>query len=144
MTTPALITVPRAQLIIDFLTSAGWDATQETGYPLYPGPEIIFEPDKAVFLTPTPGPGYLTEEGGVDGWGFQARLRGAADDPLGAQAAAQLLDYTILTASYPVVVDGVGIRSVHRLGVTPTPLPLDMNSRRFEYTCDYIIVTGVN
>lgn len=144
MTTPALITTPRARLLIDWLAGTGWNVTQETGYPLFPGPEILLEPDKAVFLTPVAGPGYLTEEGGVDAWGFQARLRGPADDPLAAQAAMQLLDWTILQGPYPVTVDGIGIRSVHRLGATPMPLPLDMNDRRFEYTANYLIVTGVS
>ena len=44
VTTPAVITVARSQVVIDFLTAAGWDATQEYGYPLYPGPEILAEP----------------------------------------------------------------------------------------------------
>lgn len=143
MTTPALITVPRAQLVMDWLTVAGWDGTQETGYPLYPGPEILSEPDKAVFLTPTGGPGYVTDEGGADAWSFQSRLRGAADDPLGAEAAAQLLDWTILGGPHPVRVDGIHVLNVQRLGSPPSALPLDPNDRRFELVCNYIITTGV-
>lgn len=142
MTTPALITTPRAQVIIDWIASAGWDITQETGYPLFPGPEILFEPDKAVFITPTGGPGYTTEEGGTDAWSFQARLRGPADDPLAAQAAVQLLDWTILNGPHPVQVDGVNVLNVQRLGSPPSALPLDMNDRRFEYIANYIFVTG--
>jgi hypothetical protein len=142
MTTPAMITTPRAQLLIDWLTAAGWDVTQETGYPLYPGPEILLEPDRAVFLTPGGGPGYVTEEGGADAWAFQARLRGAADDPLGAQAAAQLLDWTILTGPHPVRTDGVNVLNVQRMGSPPVPLALDPADRRFEYTCNYVIITG--
>ena len=137
-----MITVPRVQLLIDWLTLAGWNTTQETGWPLYPGPEILTEPDKAVFLTCTGGPGYVTEEGGVDAWTFQARLRGAADDPLGAQAAAQLLDWTILTGPRPVAVDGVNVLNVQRLGSPPTALPLDPADRRFELTANYIVTTG--
>lgn len=139
-----MIATPRAQLIIDWLTSAGWNVTQESGFPLYPGPEILFEPDKAVFITPTGGPGYVTEEGGADAWSFQARLRGGADDPLGAQASAQLLDWTILNGPHPVQVDGVNVLNVQRLGPPPSALPLDQNDRRFEYTANYIITTGVS
>ena len=142
MTTPAVITVPRTQVIADWILLAGWDATQETGYPLLPGPEILAAPDKAVFVTPAPGPGYVTEEAGADAWGFQARLRGGADDPLGAEAAAQLLDYVILRGPHPVTVDGVPVLNVQRSGGTPSPLPLDPSDRRFEFTANYILTTG--
>ena len=143
MTTPAVITTPRTQVVIAFLTAAGWDVTQETGYPLFPGPEILVSPDRAVFITPTPGPGYTTEEGGTDAWGFQARLRGPSDDPQSAMAGAQLLDWTILTAFTPAWSCGVRVISCQRLGSTPSPLPLDPSDRRFEYTADYILITGV-
>lgn len=142
MTVPAVISVPRTRVVIGWLIQAGWDAAQETGYPLYPGPEILDEPDQAVFITLTPGPGYQTEEGGVDAWGFQAHLRGPADNPDAAQAAAQLLDWTILHAPLPAQADGVAVLSVRRLGSSPAALPLDPSSRRFEYTADYIITTG--
>jgi hypothetical protein len=142
MTTPLAITTPRVRIAIDWLTMTGWDTTQETGFPLLPGPEIVDEPDKAVVLTPSGGPGYMTEEAGTDAWGFQARLRGAADDPLGAQAAAQLLDYTILHGPHPVTVCGVPVLNVQRLGSPPTALPLDPSDRRFEYTATYVITTG--
>jgi len=142
MTTPALITTPRAQVIIDWLASAGWDTTQETGYPLYPGPEILLEPDQAVFVTATGGPGYTTEEGGTDAWSFQARLRGPSDDPYAAEAAAQALDWLILSAPAPATVDGVRVITCFRMGSPPAALPLDPSDRRFEYTADYIFVTG--
>lgn len=142
MTTPAVITVARSQVIIDWLTSTGWDVTQETGFPLFAGPEILLEPDRAVFITGTGGPGYTTEEGGTDAWSFQARLRGPADDPLAAEAAAQLLDYVILRGHCPVTVDGVSVLNVQRLGSPPSPLPLDPSDRRFEFTCNYILTTG--
>lgn len=142
MTTPAVITVARSTVIIDWLALAGWDMTQETGYPAFAGPEIVDAPDKAVFITATPGPGYRTEEGGTDSWGFQARLRGPEDDQLAAQAAAQLLDYAILHGPHPVQVDGVPVQNVQRLGSSPAALPLDPSDRRFEYTANYIITTG--
>ena len=142
MSTPAVIATSRAQLVINFLTAAGWDVAQESGYPLYPGPEILTSPDKAVFITPTPGPGYVTEEGGADAWGFQARVRAGSDDPEGANAAAQLLDWTILTAFTPATVGGIRVINCQRLGATPSPLPLDPADRRFEYTADYILTIG--
>ena len=142
MTTPAVILTPRVTVAIDWLTLAGWDVTQETGYPLLPGSEILAMPDKAVFLTPSGGPGYVTEEAGTDAWSFQARLRGPADDPLAADAAAQLLDWTILHGPHPVQVDGAWVLNVQRLGSPPSPLPLDPSDRRFEYTASYILTTG--
>jgi hypothetical protein len=142
MTTPAAIATPRVTVITDWITLAGWDTTQETGYPLLPGSEVLTMPDKAVFLTPSGGPGYVTEEAGTDAWAFQARLRGGSDDPLGAQAAAQLLDYVILHGPHPVQVDGVPVLNVQRAGSPPSPLPLDPSDRRFEYTANYIITTG--
>jgi hypothetical protein len=140
---PAVITTSRASVIIAFLTAAGWDATQETGYPLFPGPEILVSPDKAVHITATGGPGYTTEEGGTDAWSFQARLRGPSDDPVAAEIAAQMLDWTILGAPCPANVNGVRVLNCQRLGSPPTVLPLDPSDRRFEYTADYIFVTGV-
>lgn len=142
MTTPLVITVPRVTVIIDWLTLAGWDTTDEVGYPLLPGSEILAMPDRAVFITPSGGPGYVTEEAGADAWSFQARLRGPADDPLAADAAAQLLDYTILHGPHPVLVDGVPVLNVQRLGSPPSPLPLDPSDRRFEYMANYVITTG--
>jgi hypothetical protein len=142
MTIPAAITVARATVIIDWLTLTGWDTTEEVGFPLLAGPEIIAEPDKAVFITPTGGPGYTTEEGGTDAWSFQARTRGPADDPLTAQAAAQLLDWMILRGPRNALIDGVPVLNCQRLGGPPTPLPLDPSDRRFELTCNYVITTG--
>jgi hypothetical protein len=142
VTTPAAITTPRVTVIIAWLTAAGWNGTQETGYPLYAGPEILTEPDKAVFVTATGGPGYVTEEGGTDAWSFQARTRGPADDPFAAQAAAQLLDWTILRGPRPSSACGVPVLNVQRLGGPPSPLPLDPSDRRFEYVANYVITTG--
>ena len=139
---PAVITTPRAQVIIAFLTAAGWDTTQETGWPIVAGPEILVSPDRLVTITATGGPGYGTEEGGVDAWSFQARLRGPSDDPIAAEVGAQMLDWTILTAPCPASVNGVRVISCQRLGSPPTVLPLDPSDRRFEYTADYILVTG--
>jgi hypothetical protein len=142
VTTPPAIIAPRVQVVIAWLTLAGWDTTQEVGYPLYAGPEILAEPDKAVFLTLTGGAGYTTEEGGTDATSFQARTRGPADDPFAAQAAAQLLDWTILRGPRPAQALGVPVLNVQRLGGPPSPLPLDPSDRRFEYTANYVITTG--
>jgi hypothetical protein len=138
---PGAPVVAKTTLLADFITGLGWDAAQETGYPLLPGPEIVTSPDKAVFLTPSGGPGYVTEEAALDAWTFQARLRGPFDDPLAPELAAQQLDYLILTASCPQQVDGVTVSNVTRLGSPPTVLPLDPADRRFEFTCTYVITT---
>lgn len=139
---PGAPTVAKTTLLADFITGLGWDVTQESGYPLYPGPEILTSPDKAVFLTPSGGPGFVTEEAALDAWTFQTRVRGPADDPIAPELAAQQLDYLILTASYPQQVDGVTVALCARLAAPPSPLPLDPSDRRFEYTTTYVITTG--
>jgi hypothetical protein len=138
MTTP----VPKSQLIIDWITTLGWDVAQESGFPLFPGPMILSEPDQSVWITDTGGPGYVTEEGAADAWSFQARVRGASDDPFGPEAAAQLLDKLILIAPFPATVDGTRIFTAHRAGSPPSPLPVDPGDLRHEFTCSYIIITG--
>lgn len=135
--------IARTQLIIDWLYSIGWQGQQETGYPLLPGPYIPASPDRAVFITATPGPGAVTEEGLPQAAGFQARVRGPSDDPTTPESYANLLDSLILAASFPVVVDSVTINHIHRLGGPPTPLPVDPNDLRREYTANYVIITGV-
>jgi hypothetical protein len=139
---PVAPTVAKTQLVMDFITALGWVTTQETGYPLFPGPEILDEPDRAVFLTPSGGPGWVTEEAALDCWSVQVRVRGPADDPLAPELAAQQLDWLILTAGYPQLVDGVCISMCTRSGPPPTPLPLDPADRRFEYSTTYLITTG--
>jgi hypothetical protein len=136
-------TVPKTQLIADFITALGWDGTQETGYPPLPGPEITDAPDRALFLTPAGGPGWITEEAALDCWSFQARVRGPADDPFAPELAAAQLDVLILGGPYPQTVDGTVITLVARAGSPPSPLPLDPADRRFEYTCTYLITTGL-
>jgi hypothetical protein len=136
-------TVAQTQVIIDWIISLGWDTTQELGFPLFPGPLILSEPDRAVFITGTGGPGYVTEEGTNDAGSFQARVRGTTDDPYGAEIAADLLDLMILRAPFPVTIDGVPIQSVSRVGNGPSPLPVDPNDLRVEFTCSYTMVTGV-
>lgn len=131
------------KLIIDWITSLGWDTRQELGWPLFPGPEILNSPDQSVWITGTGGPGYITEEPSADASLFQARTRGNADDPFGPEEQAQLLDAMILGAQFPASVDGATIVHVHRLGGGPSPLPVDPGDLRHEFTCNYIIVTGV-
>jgi len=141
---PGAPTVAKTTLLIDFLAGLGWDVTQETGYPLLPGPEVLAAPDREVTLTPSGGPGFVTEEAALDAWTFQARLRGPADDPLAPELAAQQLDYLILTADYPQKVDGITVSLCARLAGPPSPLPLDPSDRRFEFVCSYIVTTGVS
>lgn len=140
MTVPA---VSMTQVIIDWITSLGWSLQPELGYALLDGTYIMEEPDRAVFITPTGGPGFVTEEGAADAWSFQARVRGTTDDADGPLQAAVLLDQLILHASFPASVDGVPIQNAYRAASPPTPLPVDPRDLRREYTCSYIIVTGV-
>jgi hypothetical protein len=135
-------TVSKLQLIMDFITALGWNETQETAWPLFPGPEVLSSPDRMITITPTPGPGFITEEAALDCWGFQALVRGASDDPLGPGLVAAQLDVLILNGPYPQTVDGIVISMVARAGATPTPLPLPPDDRRFEYTTTYLITTG--
>ncbi len=134
--------VAKTKVVMDFITALGWVTTQETGYPLFPGPEILDAPDRAVFVTPAGGPGWVTEEAALDCWSVQVRVRGPEDDPLAPELAAQQLDWLLLTASYPQTVDGVLIAAVTRAAGPPSPLPLDPADRRFEYTTTYLITTG--
>lgn len=140
---PVIPTIALEQVICDWISSLGWDSRQELGFPLQPGPEIQAAPDRIIHITATGGPGYLTEEGSADIGTFQARTRGPADDMLGAQLAAYQLDVLILTAPFPATVDGVLVVHAHRIGGQPTALPLDPSDRRFEFTCNYMLITGV-
>lgn len=134
--------VAKTQLVMDWITSLGWNEAEETGYPLRPGPEILDAPDRMVTITVTPGPGWITEEAALDCWGFQTRVRGPSDTPLEPDLKSQQLDVLILNADTPVVIDGMAIILVTRVGSTPSPLPLDPRDRRFEYVCSYLITTG--
>ncbi len=131
------------QLACDWITSLGWDASQETGYVLSPGTEILDSPDQIVFIAGTGGPGYVTEEPAADAVSFQFRVRGPADDALAARLAADALDTLILSARFPAQVDGMVILNASRLGGRPSMLPLDPGDRRFELTANYVIVIGV-
>jgi hypothetical protein len=137
------VTASATQVVIDFILSLGWDARPELGYPVFPGPEILASPDQAVFVTGSGGPGYTTEEPATDAGIVQLRLRGPSDDPFTPEAVFGQLDSMILRASFPVVIDGVTVVHMHRADNGPSPLPLDPGDRRFEYTCNYIVVTGV-
>jgi hypothetical protein len=139
------VTIPavaQTQVIIDWITSLGWDTTQELGYPLFPGPLILSDPDRSVWITGSGGPGYVTEEGSADASTFQARVRGTTDDVLTTELAAMQLDFLILKAPFPVLIDGVPVQSASRSGSGPSPLPTDPNDLRPEFTCSYMIVMG--
>ena len=133
----------QTQVIIDWIASLGWDDRQELGYPLVPGPYIPPAPDRIVVITGTGGPGYTTEEPATDASNFQALLRGAAEDPLGAEEAAGQLDLLILHGGFPAQVDGTRVLSVSRVGSGPTALPWDPSDQRTTLTSNYTIVTGV-
>jgi hypothetical protein len=128
--------------IISWVGLLGWDVTQETGYPVYEGAYIREEPDRIVFVTGAGGPGYVTEEGSADAAQFQFRVRGPADSSGETEAAAHLLDSMVLTALFPAQVNGINIQHVHRLGGRPTPLPVNPQDLRHEFTCNYIAIVG--
>ena len=131
------------QVIIDFIASLGWDDRQEAGYPLLPGPYVPPSPDRLVVITGGGGPGYTTEEPATDAANFQARIRGAAEDWLGTEEAANDLDRLILRARFPVQIDGTWIVQCSRLGSGPDPLSYDPSDQRGEFTSNYMIITGV-
>ena len=132
----------QTQVIMDWIAGLGWDDRPELGYPLTPGPYVAPSPDRLVVVTGGGGPGYLTEEATIDGSNFQALVRGAPEDPLGAEDAAQQLDDLILRARFPVQVDGTWIVNCTRVGSGPTPLPWDPTDQRTTLTSNYTIVTG--
>lgn len=130
--------------IANFIRSLGWDETEETGYPIKPGPEIINAPDRILFVTGTGGPGYVTDEGSAEAVSFQARLRGPADDPDEPDSMIHLLDRAILAAPFPVQIGPIRIQSVSRAGSPPAPLPVDPNDLRHEFTCSYVMIRQGN
>jgi hypothetical protein len=130
------------KVIMDWIASLGWDDRQELGYPINPGPYVPPSPDRLLVITGGGGPGYLTEEASIDGSNFQALIRGAPEDPLGAEDAAQQLDRLILRARFPVQIDGTWIVNCTRVGSGPDPLPWDVTDQRTTLTSNYTIVTG--
>lgn len=129
--------------VIDWISSLGWDQRPEIGHVLKPGNYALEEPDRIVFITSTGGPGYITDEGSADAATFQIRVRGPADSETETETAASALDKLILTALFPVVIDGVNIQKVSRLGGRPAALPVNPQDLRYEYTCTYTVVYGV-
>jgi hypothetical protein len=132
-----------AASVITWLTDLGWDARQEFGAPILPGPYVPDEPDRMVIVTAVPGPGFVLEGDG-DAGAFQARVRGGQNDQADAEALAYLLDKLILGASFPAVTpSGQVIIHVHRLGGTPSPLTAGPDTGdRYEYTTTYLCIAG--
>lgn len=129
--------------LIQWLTNLGWDATQETGSPVLPGPYVPDEPDRCVIATPTPGPGFVLEAA-ADAGGFQLRVRGGQNDQPGAEADAFAIDALILGASFPAVTSsGQVIVHIHRLGGTPSPLSgTPDDGDRYEFVSQYVAIAG--
>jgi hypothetical protein len=135
------VPLPTASLLT-WLLSLGWDATQETGAPLFMGPYIPEMPDKCAVITPTPGPGFQLEAA-ADASAFQARVRGPQNDPAAAETLAFALDALILAAPFPGIVDGRTIVHCHRLGGTPTPLAATPDlGERTELVCSYVLIAS--
>jgi hypothetical protein len=132
--------------VITWLTSMGWDTTQETGCPLVMGPYIPDTPDQICVVTATPGAGFMLE-GATDMCGFQARVRGgqSGDGSTDAQSVTETLAYTldglIFNAAYPAVLaSGRVLVTAHRLSGMPTPMPQASDDQdRFTYTASYLI-----
>ena len=131
-----------ARVVIMWIEDLGWDIRQEQGFPLFEGPYIQPAPDRAVHVTGTGGPGYVTDEGSVDAATFQFRVRGPANAPDIAGNAATKLDKLVLGAPFPARAGGVKIQHVHRLGGRPTPLPVQPNDLRHEFTTNYVVIVG--
>lgn len=127
---------------MDWITSLGWDTQPELGFPLFEGSYIVPDPDRALFITMTGGPGFTSEEGATDAWSFQARIRGTTDDIASPGLAMQLLDSLIFNAQFPALVDGVPIQHVHRAAGPPAPMPVDPTDLRHEFTCSYLVIAG--
>lgn len=129
--------------LLQLVADLGWDGTPETGAPADRGPYIRDMPHRILTLTPIPGPGYVWEGAG-DAGAFQARVRGRVDDPADAETLAKEFDRLIFGAHFPVVVRGVAISHIDRLGGDPSMLlPGPDSGRRYEYVCSYIWITGV-
>lgn len=128
--------------IISWLTGLGWDASQESGAPILPGPYIRKMPDRLVTLTSTPGPGYVLEAA-ADAQAFQARVRGPQNDQDGAEALALALDGLVLNASFPCVVAARTLIFCRRLGSQPSPLGAAPDQAdRYEYTASYVLTAS--
>lgn len=128
--------------LIAWIQSLGWDASQETGAPLFKGPYIQPMPDKCVTITVTPGPGYQME-GAADASAFQARVRGPQNDQDAAEALALRFDALIFGASFPVVVGGQTIVHCHRLGGPPSPLSATPDvAERSEFVSSYVLTAS--
>jgi hypothetical protein len=129
--------------VISWLTGLGWDATEEQGAPIRPGPYIQAMPDRLVTITTTPGPGYGADAA-LDVSAFQARVRGPQNDPAGAEQLAYQLDTLILNALFPAILgDGTVLVHVHRLGSPPQLLsPGPDTGDRYELTCTYLCFAG--
>jgi len=127
---------------IQWIENLGWNITQESGAPLFPGPYIQPMPDRIVTLSPAGGPGYVLE-GDADSSLIQARTRGGQNDQDDAEQLALALDALIRDASFPVVVNGTTISHCHRFGSPPTPLTgTPDDGSRWEYVASYLFVAS--
>jgi len=128
--------------VIAWLESLGWDAAEEDGAPLKPGPFVPDMPDRLVVVTSTPGPGYVLEAA-ADAQAFQARVRGSQGSYDDAEALALALDGLILNAPFPVITGGCTLIWCRRLGSQPSPLaPGPDPGDRTEFTCQYVLTAS--
>lgn len=123
-------------------SEVGLDST----VPVLPGSlvDVPGYPDRAVFVTSTPGGG-LQLEGELDIQNFQFRVRGVQGDRQAAYADAQALaadlDVRLVRGSYPTTIGGLTVTRFWRTGGPPAYLAsLD---RRAHFTCGYLFEAAV-
>lgn len=96
--------------------------------------------DRAIFITPTQGPG-PTLEGAADVQNFQFRFRGVQGDPQSAYEDAEIfaktVDLKLINATYPTTIGGRVVIRLWRTGGPPVYLASD-SSRRAHFTCGYL------
>lgn len=118
-------------------TAIGLDAA----VPVLPGSLIGTGgyPDKVVFVTSVPGGGLLLE-GATDVQNFQFRFRGSQGAPDAAyedtEAFAKQIDAKLITAAYPLTLNGTRVIRLYRTGGPPAYLSSE--SRRAHFTCGYL------
>lgn len=124
-----------------------------TGFPPFnEGPFIPETPNQLCTVTLSPGAGYQME-GAADQPHFQLRYRsdqGASSSPgrnpvqAAVESNAFALDKLIFQANFPaVLLSGMRLLLVSRVGGAPATLGPPDAAYRFEYVCNYYAVVGV-
>lgn len=113
----------------------------DAAVPVLPGTllGVAGYPDRAVFVTSTPGGG-LQLENATDVQNFQFRFRGGQGDPTSrytdAESLAKTVDTAIINAAYPTTIGGRQVIRLWRTGGPPAYLAAE--SQRAHFTCGYL------